>query len=98
MRMIASWFDPQRIDRIQGRGARSAPHLDGELASDFVGCNWPASHVTSNQVPALCDSVLTARLRPGLRKVRTNEAKWGRSQPTHPAGVLAGAVKDAARR
>src|SRR5262252_3423469 len=39
MRMTASWFDPQRIDRIQGRGARSAPHLNGELASDFVGCN-----------------------------------------------------------
>jgi hypothetical protein len=51
MRMTASWFDPQRIDRIQGRGARSAPP---PLASSprILSAAIAASRGTSsNQVP-----------------------------------------------
>src|SRR5215467_7296028 len=95
MRMTASWFDPQRIDRIQGRGARSAPHLNGELASDFVGCNC---RITRDVKP----SPLSATVRrpapfARLRKARTSNAKCVAPESTHPAVVLA-AVKDAARR
>src|SRR5215472_16167341 len=73
MRMTASWFDPQRIDRIQGRGARSAPHLNGELASDFVGCNCRITRDV-NQVRSLRRCANRAPFA-RLRKARTSDAK-----------------------
>jgi hypothetical protein len=71
------------------------PHLNGELASDFVGCNC---RITRDVKP----SPLSATVRrpapfARLRKARTSDAKCVAPESTHPAVVLA-AVKDAARR
>jgi len=94
MRMTASWCDPQRIDRIQGCGARSAPP-NGELASDSVGCKLAVPHVTSPVQPAMRRA--PPRAAASCRRARGRQgrfaplARWPEDGPSLTAAARAGA-------